>query len=97
MVIRDILLISGQIYRVAEIGRYLSYVVQPLCSKQGWLELVAQGHVKVGFQYLQGWRLGNLLQCLTTLRKKNEFLIFSEFSCVSVCAHCHFSLHGKSL
>lgn len=64
MVIRDILLISSQIYRLAEVGRYLSYLVQPLCSRQGWLELVAQGHVKVGFLYLQ--------RCLTALRKKKK-------------------------
>lgn len=35
--------------------------------------------------------LDNLQQCLTTLTKEREFLIFNGISCVSVCIHCFLS------
>lgn len=49
-------------------------------SKQVQLEQVFQGHVRVGFEYFQGWKLttsvGNLFQCLTTLTGKKSFFIY---------------------
>ena len=52
---------TSQNHRLAEVGRdvWRSSGLTPLL-KQGHLEMVAQDHAQMAFEYLQGWRLHNL-------------------------------------
>lgn len=51
----------SQNHRLVEVGRDVWRSSSPSpCSKQGELEQVAQGRVRSGFEYLQGWRDFNL-------------------------------------
>lgn len=56
-------------------------------ARQGELQMVAQGFVLLGFEYLQGWGTHNLSEhsFLTSLTEKIHFLMFKwnflDFSC----------------
>lgn len=51
---------ESQYHRMVEVGRDLWRSSCPaLLLKQGHLEPVAQDHVQMAFEYLQGWRLDN--------------------------------------
>lgn len=50
-------------------GTYGGHLVQLL--KQGYLELVAQGHVQMAYKYLQGGKF-HISQCLVTLTVKKK-------------------------
>lgn len=49
-----------QLHRVTVVRRCL-WKVQPLCLEKAQLEQTARDHVQLGFEYLQGWTLQNLL------------------------------------
>ena len=52
---------ESQNHRMVEVGRDLWRSSGPTpVLKQGHLELVAQAHGQMAFEYLQGWRLHNL-------------------------------------
>ena len=68
-------------HRTAEVGRHLWRSSTPTtCSEQGQQEQYAQGHVQLGFEYLQHGdstnSRSNLFQCLTTLTSKKFVLTF---------------------
>jgi len=56
------------------------------CSKQGQLEQVAQSHVQLGFEYLQGWGLHNISQQPFPVSEHLHSLIFKwDFLYFSLC------------
>jgi len=62
--------------------------------KQGHLEPVAQDHVQMAFENLQGWRLHNLLGLPVPVV---SHLCSEKTSCISVFAHCLWSCHRAPL
>lgn len=96
----------------ARITKYLSlrgtskgHLVQAPCSKQGYLEQIAQGHVHFCFESLQRQRLLSLPRQLglmfnSAYNKKSDrfyFLSLNKTSCISVCAHWVLSYQWASL
>ena len=55
------LLTDSRNHRIIEVGSDLWRSLGPTpLLKKGYLKLVAQDHVQMSFEYLQGWRLRNL-------------------------------------
>ena len=80
--------IRSRHHRLVEVGRDLwrSLCPTPLL-KQGHLDTVAQDHVQMGSEYLQGWRLHNIsgqpIPVLCHLHSKKVFR--RHLLCFSVC------------
>ena len=90
----DIALICSQNLRIVGVGKDLLRCFTPSqLLQQGQLELVDSAVVRLGFEYLQGWRLHDLSGQPGPLveppqGKKVVSCLAMGISCVLICARC---------
>lgn len=91
-------------HAITQVRRDLQRSPRPAsCSEQVVVEQAARGHIQVGSEYLQGWRILQppwvtcSLRCLTTLTARNKLLYQVRISDVPTHLYCLLSFHRARL